>query len=56
MAGSSQNYRDKEYNVTPISLFMNLILKEVAEHIIKLEAWYVKLMNQKNMFMLITNL
>ena len=26
--------------MTPISLFMNLILKEVAEHIIKLEAWY----------------
>jgi hypothetical protein len=36
-----KNYRDKEYNVTPISLFMNLILKEVAEHIIKLEAWYM---------------
>ncbi|XAH90137.1 hypothetical protein AAG068_28960 (plasmid) [Bacillus paramycoides] len=35
-----KNYRDTEYNVTPISLFMNLILKEVAEHIIKLEVWY----------------
>lgn len=35
-----KNYRDTEFNATPISLFMNLILKEVAEHIIKLEAWY----------------
>ncbi|MFA2622511.1 hypothetical protein AB1I76_25970 [Bacillus wiedmannii] len=35
-----KNYRVKEHNVTPISLFMNVILKEVAAHIIKLEVWY----------------
>ncbi|MEE6185290.1 hypothetical protein V2147_27265 [Bacillus pretiosus] len=35
-----KNYRVKEHNVTPISLFMNVILKEEAAHIIKLEVWY----------------
>ncbi|OUB43018.1 hypothetical protein BK740_17065 [Bacillus thuringiensis serovar argentinensis] len=35
-----KNYRDTEHNVAPITLFMDVILKEVAEHIIKLEAWY----------------
>ncbi|EEM74014.1 hypothetical protein bthur0010_59440 [Bacillus thuringiensis serovar pondicheriensis BGSC 4BA1] len=35
-----KNYRNPEHNVEPITLFMNVILKGVAEHIIKLEAWY----------------
>ncbi|MGE6540878.1 hypothetical protein [Bacillus luti] len=35
-----KNYRDIEYNVTPFSLFLNVILKEVVAHIIKLEVWY----------------
>ncbi|MBJ8085048.1 hypothetical protein JDS82_28445 [Bacillus cereus group sp. N14] len=35
-----KNYRDTEHNVAPITLFMDVILKEVAEQIIKLEAWY----------------
>ncbi|HDX9661159.1 TPA: hypothetical protein ROY05_005949 [Bacillus toyonensis] len=35
-----KNYRDPEHNVAPITLFMNVILKEVAEHIIRLEVWY----------------
>ncbi|MED1060410.1 hypothetical protein [Bacillus mycoides] len=36
-----KNYRDTEHNVTPITSFMNVILKEeAAAHIIKLEVWY----------------
>ncbi|MBF7150632.1 hypothetical protein [Bacillus toyonensis] len=37
---NSKNYRDTEHNVAPITSFMNVILKEVATHIIKLEVWY----------------
>lgn len=32
-----KNYRDPEHNVAPIILFMNVVLKEVAAHIIRLE-------------------
>lgn len=35
-----KNYRDPEHNVAPITLFMNLILKEVVAHITRLEVWY----------------
>lgn len=35
-----KNYRDPEHNVVPITLFMNVILKEIAAHIIRLEVWY----------------
>ncbi|MBS9806600.1 hypothetical protein [Bacillus toyonensis] len=35
-----KNYRDPEHNVAPITLFMNVILKKVAAHIIRLEVWY----------------
>nr|WP_257151022.1 hypothetical protein [Bacillus wiedmannii] len=37
-----KNYRDTEHNVAPITSFINVILKEVATHIIKLEVWYVE--------------
>ncbi|PGW73116.1 hypothetical protein COE21_23470 [Bacillus thuringiensis] len=32
-----KNYRYPEHNVAPIILFMNVVLKEVAAHIIRLE-------------------
>ncbi|HDR7689007.1 hypothetical protein [Bacillus toyonensis] len=35
-----KNYRDPEHNVASITLFMNLILKEVAAYITRLEVWY----------------
>ncbi|MDF9451257.1 hypothetical protein COI41_27050 [Bacillus toyonensis] len=35
-----KNYRDPEHNVASITLFMNLILKEVAAHITRLKVWY----------------